>query len=325
MRFGNWRGVSLALGMAISLSFSANSQAGGFHLIDKQAVDAIDINTGAPYYAPPVPYGHYAKDPVGAVGKKVGGLTHSVFGKFHSLIGAAKCGACGGAGQGCGTCGGSGIAGPGGGLGGGSGTGCGSPDGCGSTGGLGGHGGLFSRGLGFGSGIGGGHGYGHSSTIVTSEQGAPTPQGPIVSSQGIANGPCGSLDCGQTGRHSHGGFGFGSGNGCGSCGGAGCNACGGNGGHGLGLGLGGGHGFGHGGSGIGTGCKACGGAGCSLCAKAKGLASGLVNKLLHRDKIKWFVGPGGPVPLTPGYVPYVVSTRSPRDFLSFPPMNPDAD
>ena len=51
-------------------------------------------------------------------------------------------------------------------------------------------------------------------------------------------------------------------------------------------------------------------------------ALGLVNHLLHRDKIKWFVGPGGPVPLTPGYTPYVVTTRSPRDFLAFPPFVP---
>jgi hypothetical protein len=66
----------------------------------------------------------------------------------------------------------------------------------------------------------------------------------------------------------------------------------------------------------GRGCGACGGAGCKLCA----IPSSLVSKLLHRGEIKWFVGPGGPVPLTPGYVPYVVTTRSPRDFLAFPPF-----
>ena len=49
-----------------------------------------------------------------------------------------------------------------------------------------------------------------------------------------------------------------------------------------------------------------------------------MNGRLHKPKVTWFVGPGGPVPLTPGYVPYVVSTRSPRDFFSFAPMNPDA-
>jgi hypothetical protein len=39
--------------------------------------------------------------------------------------------------------------------------------------------------------------------------------------------------------------------------------------------------------------------------------------------VQYFVGPGGPVPITPGYVPYIVTTRSPRDFFSFAPMNPN--
>ena len=46
--------------------------------------------------------------------------------------------------------------------------------------------------------------------------------------------------------------------------------------------------------------------------------------VLNRPKVQWFIGAGGPVPITPGYVPYIVSTRSPRDFFSFAPMNPDA-
>jgi hypothetical protein len=29
--------------------------------------------------------------------------------------------------------------------------------------------------------------------------------------------------------------------------------------------------------------------------------------------------------LTPGYTPYVVTTRSPRDFLAFPPFTPDGN
>ena len=45
--------------------------------------------------------------------------------------------------------------------------------------------------------------------------------------------------------------------------------------------------------------------------------------MFHHNKVDCFVGPGGPVPLTPGYVPYIVTTRSPRDFFSFPPMNPN--
>jgi hypothetical protein len=44
-----------------------------------------------------------------------------------------------------------------------------------------------------------------------------------------------------------------------------------------------------------------------------------VSQALHIGHIKYFVGPGGPVPLTPGYVPYVVPTRSPRDYFAFPP------
>jgi hypothetical protein len=47
---------------------------------------------------------------------------------------------------------------------------------------------------------------------------------------------------------------------------------------------------------------------------------GLVGKILHKGEIEYFVGAGGPVPITPGYVPYVVTTRSPRDFFAFPPF-----
>jgi hypothetical protein len=36
--------------------------------------------------------------------------------------------------------------------------------------------------------------------------------------------------------------------------------------------------------------------------------------------VEYFVGPGGPVPITPGYVNYVVPVRSPRDFFAFPPF-----
>lgn len=75
------------------------------------------------------------------------------------------------------------------------------------------------------------------------------------------------------------------------------------------------------------GCGACGGKGCGLClggpGKLKsllGMPHALVAKALHIGEIKYFNGPGGPVPLTPGYVPYVVPTRSPRDFFAFPPM-----
>jgi hypothetical protein len=48
---------------------------------------------------------------------------------------------------------------------------------------------------------------------------------------------------------------------------------------------------------------------------------GLLGSALHGNDVKYFVGPGGPVPITPGYVPYVVATRSPRDYFAFPPRS----
>jgi hypothetical protein len=73
----------------------------------------------------------------------------------------------------------------------------------------------------------------------------------------------------------------------------------------------------------GKGCALCGGTGCctGLCNKLCGGVAGLVGKVFHIGEIEYFIGPGGPVPLTPGYVPYVVTTRAPRDFLAFPPFS----
>ena len=72
----------------------------------------------------------------------------------------------------------------------------------------------------------------------------------------------------------------------------------------------------------GKGCGFCGGKGCSHClAKLHGKLASLTGLFRHQ-KIDYFMGAGGPVPITPGYVPYVAVTRSPRDFFSFPPMNP---
>jgi hypothetical protein len=67
----------------------------------------------------------------------------------------------------------------------------------------------------------------------------------------------------------------------------------------------------------------CGGKGCRFChgGALLGYAHGLLGKIFHVGQVKYFVGPGGPVPLTPGYVPYVVTTRSPRDFFAFPPFS----
>ena len=259
MRFGNLRGVKLALGFAaataLTLALSAGAaRAQGLHTIPR-LVPGTNANTGQPYYAPPVPYGHYA-------GKNIGGR---LSGKVHGLLGGHGLGS----GSGCGACGGSGC------------------DACGSGGGL--HSGrLFGKFKGIGSGCGacGGGGcnscLGNDSMVVTSEQGMPTSQSP-----GISSPECGDPGCGLLGKHK---------NGCGLFG-KGC------------------------GTGAGGLCGGCGGKGCGLCgglSKAKGLA----NHLLGRDKIKWFVGPGGPVPLTPGYTPYVNVTRSPREFLAFPPFTP---
>jgi hypothetical protein len=77
-------------------------------------------------------------------------------------------------------------------------------------------------------------------------------------------------------------------------------------------------------------CGGCGKLGCGgLCglaaghiAGAKGKVHGAIGhftKFLPGHGVKYFVGPGGPVPITPGYVPYVVPVRSPRDYFAFPP------
>ena len=81
----------------------------------------------------------------------------------------------------------------------------------------------------------------------------------------------------------------------------------------------------------GTGCGLCGGKGCGTAWRGSSPSlGGLHGKLaslagaLHAPKMQCFLGAGGPVPITPGYVPYIVTTRSPRDFFSFAPMNPNA-
>jgi hypothetical protein len=336
MRSGYWRGATHALGLGsttaalgLALALTLTLSAGGpahaqdFHTIPR-LVPAVDVNTGGPYYAPPIPYGHYAgKNCLG----KASGLVHGCLGKLHScwicggkgcrfcggkgLHGGDLCGACGG--KGCGLCGGRGVCGggpfhhKGGGY-------CDGLDGCGTGGG-----GLFHhhKDGAIGTCSGGGC-VGVASTVVAaSAQGAP---GPFPTAQCIDPG------CSFVGKHRHRGCGLCGGHGCGgcvaydpcgACGGKGCGLCGGKGkGHGL-CKFCGGKGCGLCGKGHGL-CKFCGGMGCNLCAHARGL----VGHLLGRDRIDWFVGPGGPVPLTPGYTPYAVTTRSPRDFLAFPPFVP---
>jgi hypothetical protein len=328
MRSGHWRGArpafglaaaALALGLAMTLAAGGTARAQDFHTIPR-LVPAVDLNTGGPYYAPPIPAGHYTgKNCLG----KASGLIHGCLGKLHGCgpcggCGGKGCGLCGGSGkhcgdpcggcggQGCGLCGGTGLCGTGTGTGKGKGGGlfhhhkqagygtgvvlCEGGTACGGSGG-----GLFHHKHGAGSGSGSGYA---TTDVVASAQGAGYPVGPP-----IASSQCGDPGCGLFGAHRHRGCGLCGGKGCGSCLDPGdpCGACGG-----KGCGLCGGksHGL----------CKNCGGRGCNLCSRLRGL--------FGHHRVKWFVGPGGPVPLTPGYTPYVNVTRSPRDFLAFPPFVP---
>jgi len=408
MRIGHWRGVMFAVALFSATAAGRSASADGFHNTIPREVLARDLATGEPYFAPPIPWGHYAKS---------GKCDH--FGKTCSLCSLCK-------GKGCGSCGGRGcfgglLDGHGHGLGhGGSGN-CGSGhcgSGHGGNGLFGGHGGngsfgsggngLFGgpcghgllnhcgKGSGDGCGDPGCGGSGHGRRVkncglckgkgcgLCRSSGAGDPIHTLAaepvpaSARAVATSPeaipvssaqCSDPGCNLAKGHHHGGGGGASmGDPCGGCGGRGCGKC-----HGLGR-LFGGNGNG-GGNSMGDTCDGCGGRGCGKChglgrlfggngnggggdlcgscgGKGCGLCGGLgrlVSKLCHfcggkgcgkcglgghlkgklgglfhhGGKIKYFVGPGGPVPLTPGYVPYVVTTRSPRDFLAFPPYTPD--
>ena len=125
------------------------------------------------------------------------------------------------------------------------------------------------------------------------------------------------------------------GNGCGTCGGkgllAGAGQCATNAAHGAAA------------------CGACAGSGlingarCAVCngtgllAKAVHHVASSASRAVHhvastahgmaqkamwkagKGGVEYFVGPGGPVPITPGYVNWVNPFRSPRDFFAFPP------
>ena len=185
-----------------------------FHHTIPKEVDAIDLNTGQPYYAPPIPYGHYAKESL------LGRFCGCIASPFHSLgglgHGCKPCGSCGG--KGCGLCGGKGMIcdGDGGhGHGGVGDPGCG-PGGCGL-----GHGKRFN-----GCGLCGGKGCGIcTSTILPSSQSAPgvaTTAAPQATAQ-VAPSPqaCGVEGCGIKGGHKHHGGGI-----CGHDPGLSCGNCG---------------------------------------------------------------------------------------------------
>ena len=375
MRFGKWRGVPLSLFClgVLGLGLPTAARADGWHLscTIPREVPAYDYSTGGEYYAPPIPYGHYAKDYHAEAAKALAPaylLTGCLRDLWDKTVGLFHCDGCC-LGNGCGHDGGCGHDHGGGcGLGG---NGCGHDHGGGC--GLGGYGcglcaggGLFGHGCGTGLGSGSGlcgpgssgnllsggsclsAGSGlchkknfapcHASAVSATAQVQPAGQAYLApSSQTL----CGEPTCKIGGPHSHlanlaskircrlcGGAG------CGGCGGMGlgdpCSVCGGlgHGSSGKACGACGGCGLCHDTAGRGhTGCAFCGGQGCSHCLNAAhGLLSQVAGRalgLLHHEKFDWFVGPGGPVPLTPGYVPYVVTTRSPRDYFAFPPMNPN--
>lgn len=347
MRFGCIRGMAIAILMLASSVPQAN--AGLIRHAIPRETPAMNLNTGQPYYAPPIPYGHYVKDPIGCIHNAAGvaaGTVHGLVGKLCQLCkpcgkcGGPGCGSCGGLGhfkgKGCGTCGGDGCrkCGHGGdGLGHGHG-----------HGGLG-HGGLFHHGGGdvvmgdpavIGTGHnGGGLFQGKHNHAGLCGPGMPcaTPQSDAIAPSSQSVVPCGSC--------------FGRGNGCGICGGRGffsklknCGLCGGRGRMGNGGLCGSCAGLGHGCNDPGCNggghslCNGCGGKGCNACGgcglihalmgKAHGLLGkphALLSGLIHKHDVQYFVGPGGPVPITPGYVNYVNPVRSPRDFFAFPPFS----
>jgi hypothetical protein len=308
MRFENWRGMPLAIALAaaigLGLGWSSTTRADGYHLHPTipPTVAAYNYTTGGEFKAPPVPYGHYAKNHV----YDPRYLASCASCRLHALLGGGGfghgtgCGLCGG--KGCGHCSGAGLFGH---------------DGAGSAC--------------AGPGCDGGSGFGHHAAAgrfapidcgsvavpVVAATSQSSPVGTAVV-QPSSQYPCGQSGCGISTRHSHGKGKHASL--CGGCHGRGCGFCegagtvGGCGEPGCGLCK---------GIGFGKGCGFCGGKGCSHCLSGlHGKLSSLTGRFHHQQKVDYFMGAGGPVPLTPGYVPYVNVTRSPRGFFAFPPMNP---
>ena len=330
MRFGTWRWVASLLAITLTAVIATGVVATGTvraglicHTIPPEVV-AVDVNNGGEYFAPPIPYGCYAKDSMGSVAKACGLVKGSLGGLLHGCCpgcGGSGCDKCGGTGKcgHCGLCTGPSL--------------CHGDDPCGVASGCG-FGGwrkLLHGCSDLGDPCGGGvcspkhpvkacRFVGKASTVCASTQ-APAP---VVSSQGLyasSQSTCSKAGCLLKRRHFHK-----MGNGCNACGGMGCGICQGGGMlagklcggcGGKGCGLCGGLGLLHGGKV----CGGCGGKGCALCAGAGSKLLGLIGKVFHAGEIEYFVGPGGPVPITPGYVPYVVTTRSPRDYFAFPPFS----
>ena len=96
MLFGKRRGMPLTLALAMTLGLglvmASSARADGMlfqHTIPRE-VDAYDFTTGGPFMAPPVPYGHYAKDYVGELHKCLGCVTC----QLHGLMGGGGQGHC---------------------------------------------------------------------------------------------------------------------------------------------------------------------------------------------------------------------------------------
>jgi hypothetical protein len=334
MRSGIWRGAATAC--ALLGAWGASASADLFHHTIPELTPALDYRTGDQYYAPPIPYGHYVgKDIPGHVLGAASGATGLARGAIYGPIGHVK-GLFGGLfhrhGH-CGHCQDLGCSGH-------------------YAGGDPGYGPASCQPIvGDAPTLGGPAPY-SGPTIGGPEIGAPSPvQGqflpgpaPMIQSESLGE-PSASLDrplpeagtirdpalqrtgLDDDGIPAAGGMPYGhqevgpggppqfSGPVGGDCGAAG-------------------PGCGHGGA-----CHHGGGLGSrllgyphALLGKVYGLphtvlgaAHGAIGTAFHRGDIDYFVGPGGPVPLTPGYVPYVISTRSPRDYFAFPPyttLNP---
>jgi hypothetical protein len=282
MRFGHWRGVMFAVALFLSMAAGRMAQADGFHDTIPGEVLARDLATGQPYYAPPIPWGHYAK-----------GSLFDHYGKtcvLGKLCLGKNCRFCGGKGAPGGPCGHGLFNHCGKGMG----------DGCGDPGCGGGHGRRVKD-----CGLCKGKGCGLCKSSVAGDPihalASSQAPAPLVTAAPQAS-PVASAQCSDPGCKLGKGHDL-----CDGCGGKGCGKCGG-----LGR-L------------FGKGCGFCGGKGCGNCGLGGlgGQMKGKIAGLFHHNKIKYFVGPGGPIPLTPGYTPYVVTTRSPRDFLAFPPYTPD--
>ena len=345
MRSGHWQRVTFAIALGCAFATGTGRPVSAIGIIHHKTIPrevlAQDFRTGKVMMAPPIPYGCYAMDPLGAVHNAGGmafGAIHGIAGKIHGICekcGGGLCGICGGngstngrdcnacGGDGCSNCGDNGLAGH-----------CGlfhhkdrisATDSCSLFGHHRGGAGQSCIGLGCGMDIASAQSAPVAPAKTMSIPSAQVYSGVIASSQmpAVCGGCLGmgrtarGAGCGLCGGRGFLGFGHGGsanshGSACGNCGGRGCGLCGG-----MGLG-----------HNKGNACSNCGGAGCALCSGGGGLKShllglpmGLVNKALHRGEIQYFVGAGGPVPLTPGYVPYINPVRSPRDYFAFPPFS----